>query len=103
MNNQLDQTLAMLASNERRKLVAYFDRNDVESASMEVLTTHLARTQVETDGGDPSTEAAKARLHHVHLPKLQAHGVVEYDSRSGEIRYHPDERIEAIVQFTADL
>ncbi len=103
MNDSKDRILKLLASKERRKVIEYFDRHDVESATMEILTSHLARAKVGSNGETPSTDAAKAELHHVHLPKLEAYGVVEYDSRSGEIRYHPDEQMEAIVRFTAEL
>jgi hypothetical protein len=32
------------------------------------------------------------RLHHVHLPKLQAAGAVEWDEETGEIRLTPRAR-----------
>ncbi|UPV76452.1 hypothetical protein M0R89_20025 (plasmid) [Halorussus limi] len=102
-SDSVDRSMSLLASKERREVIGYFDRNDVESATIEVLTDHLEGTKVETDGGTPSTRAAKAKLHHVHLPKLEAHGVVEYDARSGEVRYRPDERVEAILEFTSEL
>ncbi|WP_128478865.1 DUF7344 domain-containing protein [Halorussus pelagicus] len=99
----MDRSLALLASEERRKVIEYFDRNDTESASVEALMEYLVRTKVETDGGAPSTSKPKAELHHVHLPKLAEYGVVEYDARSGEVRYCPDEKLEAIVGFVSEL
>jgi hypothetical protein len=37
------------------------------------------------------------RLFHVHLPKLMAHGIVEYDSNDGTVRYRPGDRIEEVL------
>ena len=101
--DSMDRALALLASRERRMIIQYFDRNDAVSTSVEALTDHLAGAKVEADGGEPPTRTAEAELHHVHIPKLEDYGVVEYDSRSGEVRYHPHERLEALVEFASEL
>lgn len=37
-------------------------------------------------------------IHHVCLPKLGRAGFVEYDDRSGSIRYHRDDRLETLLE-----
>ncbi|WP_193570246.1 MULTISPECIES: hypothetical protein [Halorussus] len=72
-------------------------------ASVEALSRKLARAKVEDATGEaPSTETARAELHHVHLPKLADHDLVGYDAQSGSVRYRPDERVETLVQFLAE-
>ncbi|MFC4451678.1 DUF7344 domain-containing protein [Halorussus aquaticus] len=101
---QIDRILKVLRNKERRKIVEHFANSDTDTASMEALADQLARLSVETDGSAESpTDATRTQLHHVHLPKLEDHGVVEYDSRTGDVRYHSDERVESIVSSLADL
>lgn len=101
--DQVDSELKVIASRERRKVVDHFLTADTEVASVEVLSCKLARAKVDDAPGEaPSTETVKAALHHVHLPKLADHGLVEYDAQSGTVRYRPDERVEALVRFLAE-
>lgn len=37
------------------------------------------------------------KLVHSHLPKLAEYGVIEYDPRSGTVRYRPDEQVETVL------
>lgn len=102
--DQLDRGLKMLSSQERREILDHFITNETDAAELEVLSRKLARLAVENGNGEsPSTETFKAKLHHVHLPKLAECDLVEYDSRSGVVRYHSDEHVEAIVEFLAEL
>lgn len=39
-------------------------------------------------GGGTNAETAMCSLHHQVLPRLQEAGYIEYDSRSGTVRYH---------------
>lgn len=101
---QIDCALRLLTSKERRKVIEYFDDNVTDTATVEELSVRLGRLVVEPDGaGERATDAARAELHHVHLPKLEDYGVVEYDRRTGHVRYHPDERVEDIVQFLDEV
>ena len=63
------------------------------------LVDRLAAADLGPDAADP--DEARSRLatglHHACLPKLENAGFVEYDERSGSIRYHPDARLEAIL------
>ncbi|USZ68384.1 hypothetical protein NGM10_01270 [Halorussus salilacus] len=103
-SDRLDREFALLASRERRAILDRFVSAETEVATVEELSRHL--TRVVADGGEaesPSTGVVRARLHHVHLPKLERHGLVEHDPRSGTVRYQSDERIERILTLAAEL
>lgn len=103
-SDRLDRKLRVLASRERRAILEHFITNETDAAELEVLSRKLARLKVDTnDAESPPTETAKILLHHVHLPKLADCDLVEYDPRSGVVRYHADEQTEAIVEFLAEL
>ena len=102
-SDRLNRDLKVLASRERREILDYFIATDTDVTSVEKLCCKVARVNAGDGTGEAaSTESAKAELHHVHLPKLAEHGLVEYDARSGAVRYQPDERVEALVQFLAE-
>jgi hypothetical protein len=42
-------------------------------------------------------EQLAVQLQHTHLPKLADHGVVEYERRSGAVRYRPSEPVERVL------
>lgn len=101
---RIDRLLELLESKERRKVVEYFRSNGSDTETVDVLGACLARLMVEADGSqEPSSEVTRTQLHHVHLPKMEEYGVVEYDSRSGHVRYHSDEQVEEIVQFLDEV
>lgn len=46
---------------------------------------------------DATAGRMRTRLHHVHLPTLAELGFVEYDARSGAVRYEPSRRATDVV------
>ncbi len=50
------------------------------------------------ENGHPQThETLAVQLRHTHLPKLTEYGVIELDHRNGDVRYHPDEQVETLL------
>ena len=43
-----------------------------------------------------SHQEVGASLEHTHLPKLAEAGLVEYEPRNGDVRYHPEAQLEAL-------
>jgi DNA-binding transcriptional ArsR family regulator len=101
--DRVDRTFEALASRERRTILGYVVTTIAEATTVEVLSCSLAR--VRADGGHdqpPSTKAVRTGLHHVHLPKLEECGLVEYDARSGTVRYQSDEPVEELVRLVSE-
>lgn len=87
---RLDELFSVL-SNRRRRRVLY-SLVDSEDAVVECsqLVRRLADGPVTIGASedDGSSEASVARdLYHVHLPRLEDAGIVEYDRRQGTVRY----------------
>lgn len=83
-----DRLLAAMNDHRRRLLIAYMDESDTDVFSLDGLVEPL----LEDDGDSGSVPEAEKRLklglHHRHLPLMDDAGLIEYDSRSGAIRYH---------------
>ncbi|WP_232702812.1 DUF7344 domain-containing protein [Halobacterium wangiae] len=73
---------AALASDQRRLVLAYFERTGEATASLDDLTAFLATQQADTE-----REHVRKNLHHRDLPKLADQGLIDYDARSATVRY----------------
>jgi len=89
---ELDSLFEILASGQRRRLLAHLIDTDDGVATLPELAALIA-------DGDDDRERATIRLHHTHLPKLEDEGVVEYDARSETVRYRGSEAVTAWVEF----
>lgn len=91
----LDATLELLANHDRRRVLGYLMDDSDGTATVEELVDHVAEKRAERTDDALDTDQIETRLHHVHIPKLADAGVVEYDHRSGEVRYWGEDRLEA--------
>jgi DNA-binding transcriptional ArsR family regulator len=88
---KVDEALRVLKSPERRRVLEHLDDESDGSTTVAELASQIACSE-SRDG-----QTFEARLHHVHLPKLEDYGVLEYDSRSNAIRYRPDAHTEKLL------
>ena len=86
-----DKTFKALGHPIRRELMCLLDKSEGDTVQINQVSNHLATTQ------DITTERAKMKLLHFHLPKLQEFGFIDYDTRSGTIRYQKHESMEEIL------
>lgn len=84
---------AVLRSEERRRVLQFFQERDECVATLDELANHLAAR----DGGFEGSERARVALHHAHLPKLAEMGVLDYDARTHMTRYRGHARLEALL------
>lgn len=71
-----------LAHPVRREVMAHLEQRDGGRTTINQLSTHLASKDANGD-----REQMEIRLHHSHLPKLEALGVLDYEFRTGTIRF----------------
>ena len=91
--SRINRLLETLASGPRRQLIRYFESvSQTDTDSIDAIVSHL-------DSRLPSRnpDGLKLALYHNHLPKLEEEGWVDYDARSGEIRYHGDGAAEPLL------
>lgn len=86
----LDPTdvFAVLADDRRRVLLRRLVRRD-RWLSLDELAREVAAAEAAGNGGGDATgglSGVRTALHHVHLPTLDAHGLVSYDPDRHRIR-----------------
>lgn len=78
-----DRLLDVLADGVRREVIRYFENNpETAVVHLDDLVAHLDRTVPH------SSRELRLGLRHVHLPKLEGAGWIDFDPRSEQIRYH---------------
>ena len=84
----VERIFGALASKRRRYIL--YCLQDQENIQIGALATQLTAWEqgVPRNGVPPNTwQDVHANLVHTHLPKLADFGLIEYDQRSGAIRY----------------
>jgi hypothetical protein len=90
----VDDLLDTLSNHLRREVVNYFQTvADSKTATLEEVVRFCERR-----GVPEGYEQVRLRLVHTHLPKLADRGWLDYDRRSGDIRYHGHERAERLLE-----
>lgn len=91
-----DEVFTALSSRHRRAVLAVLGSEGTASRD------ELARAVSERvpDGSREDSAAVAASLHHTHLPKLAAAGLVDYDAATGTVRLTGRSTLEAL--FGAD-
>lgn len=80
-------------------VLRYLDDQPDKVATIAELARYI-ETEERTFADEPTTpaEQIEINLHNCHLPKLATRNLVEYDIRSGRIRYDPDETTETLLE-----
>lgn len=94
----LNAILELLTHHHRRELLRQLVDDPDHTADFDEITTSLIEQELERTGKRPGRTEIEVQLHHIHLPKLMDAGIVEYDTRSREIRYWRHERLEDILE-----
>lgn len=93
-----DELLEVVADPRRRLVLRYLCDNGEQPVTVGELATHLAAEAGGTDGPE-DTRPKRIPLEHVHLPKLDAAGLVDFDGRTVSLRTGPRERTRQLLQF----
>jgi hypothetical protein len=82
-DERVDAVFEVLADARRRRVVRILRTHDGDTTSVPALAEALASREP----GDPDPDRLVVSLRHVHLPKLDATGVVEYTAERSQVRY----------------
>lgn len=94
----IDETLELLADRERRRVLEHLVEKSTDSASIAELREQLGDGPTGEPGCGSGLDRFELSLHHIHLPMMDAAGIVEYDARSKDLRYRPDDRLETWLE-----
>lgn len=97
-----DELLKAVADPRRRLVLKYLCENGEQPVTVDELATHLAAEGGGTDDSE-DTRPKRIPLEHVHLPKLDAVGLVDFDGRTVSLRAGPQERLRRLLQFIDEL
>lgn len=92
-----DDAYELVANRRRRRVLACLRDAPDGVASVDQLTEYVEACEGPSAAGPTDMTRIRVELHHMHLPKLRDHGVVEYDERSDTVRYVGDERVERVL------
>jgi hypothetical protein len=100
MNRQ--EAYKILADADRRHIIHKLIKNDGLSTISD-LSQQLASCSDTPEESDTALERAEISLVHNHLPRLEDHGVLEYDTRSGDVVLTDAETLEHILNTVEGL
>ena len=85
-----DAAVENLVDGRRHKILSLLESRD-EGVRRDVLAHEIAAREATGESWGDAVDSVRTELHHVHLPKLESAGLVEYDADDGTVTYrnHP--------------
>ncbi|MFB6222904.1 MAG: ArsR family transcriptional regulator [Haloarcula sp.] len=86
---EIDDVFEVLSDWRRRAVCRYFSTCDGSAADVETIATAIANqgSMSAAVAAEMSSEAIQAQLETEHLPVLHQIGIIDYDERSGAVKY----------------
>lgn len=94
---ELDTALELLSDPHRRAILRYLASTPGGSVESSTVVDYV----VEQSSAERRT--AEVECYHAHLPKLHEAGVIEFDPRTGDVRYRRSEAIEHLLDAISDV
>lgn len=95
----LDAVLNILSQRERRSTLNYLVDSSEEVVPIDEVVEQIVQAESERIDKLPNRDHLELSLHHIHLPKLTEAGLLDYDSRSQQIRYKGNKQIERWLKY----
>jgi len=85
----VDDVFEALADWRRRAVCHYFARDDLTATDVKTLATAISNQRDASTAGvaDTSPSTIQTQLEEEHLPVLHRIGLIDYDERSGAVKY----------------
>lgn len=105
MPYSFDTVLDLIAAARRRTLLYALKDSQSSSLTLDALVDAVSERESSIPKRTPpdSREEVRMALRHVHLPKLDEVGIVDYDPEAATVRYHRNEALEACLQYVETL
>lgn len=99
----LDTVFDLLGDQRRRLLLRFFYVNGFDTATFDEVASYIMRWESRMGGRpQPSKDDVELALIHVHLPRLESAGVVEFERSTATVRYESSESLERILGAALD-
>jgi len=96
-------TAFRLVSNRLRRYVLYHLVASDGVSELEDVVDHVMDLEAKAGESTHQRRTVVTALEHNHLPQLAETGVIDYDRRSGTIRYYDYPILEELVDLTAEF
>lgn len=93
----LDQVLELLGQYQRREILRQLRNEPDREHSIDELVAYLVSIERKRNAKVPGEDHLLSVIVHIHGPKLQEAGLIDYNARDMDVRYYPDERVEAFL------
>lgn len=81
---RVNRLLKTLSSPRRREVIHYFEAHaEADTDSLVAVVSHVDKRTPETNPAE-----VEVALHHMHLPKLEESGWIDYEPDERRIHYH---------------
>lgn len=97
----IDGVFEVLADWRRREICQFFRDTDAETATVDELAILVAGCRPVAAPSDRTHEETAAELEETHLPVLAGAGVVDFDDRTGTVRYWGQPTVEKWLEHVA--
>ena len=95
-------TVFDLLSNQRRRYVLYHLMNAADdTVDYEALAEQVAVWEAGSDPSEEHVDEVATDLYHIHLPKLTESSIVDFDQRSGDVRFWGQPTVEEYAEHAA--
>ena len=95
--DSIDECLELLADQDRRRIIRYLRNVTEREVTIDALVDFMDNGKPFSTADRRSRNQTTVQLHHDHLPKLEYHGVIEYEPELEVVRYQSNEVIESIL------
>lgn len=89
----------LLRDRRRRLVLQYFSELLGVDTDLGRIADYVHQRET---GNDQDRRGIETQLHHVHLPILDSRGVIEYDHRTGTVRYDGSDTLERFVRVATE-
>lgn len=94
----VDDILEVLSNHQRRAMIQHLRDTPGHVHSIDEIINHLKDLERRNHGHSPGEDHLLSVLVHIHGPKLDEAGFIDYDIPSREIRYYPNEKVKRILE-----
>lgn len=102
-DTSLDTVFDLLGDQRRRLLLRFFYVNGFDTATFDEVASYIRRWESRMgDRSRPSEDDVELALIHVHLPRLESAGIVEFERSTATVTYDSSESLERILAAALD-